>query len=353
MITEVDILQALRAYRDPYLGQDWVSAKAVRQVDLERKRIDVELSYPVDRLRASLSKAAESLLPKGFSVEIRWKVSSHAVQAGQTGIPTIKNIIAIGSGKGGVGKSTTSVNLALALSQEGARVGILDADIYGPNQPMMLGVSERPEIMPNKKIKPIVAHGLQSMSIAYLIDGESPMIWRGPMISQAVHQMLYDTLWEALDYLIIDLPPGTGDIPLTLAKKVPVVGAVIVSTPQSVSVLDAKKALETFNRLSISVLGVIENMAIHVCSQCQHEEAIFGENGGKQLAERYHVPFLGQLPLNAIIREHSDQGYPIVQAEPDGLVAQRYREMARHLSAQIALRPLNFALKFPKVVVEG
>ncbi len=279
------------------------------------------------------------------------RVFARATQLGQAGIPGVKNIIAVGSGKGGVGKSTTAVNLAVALAADGAQVGILDADVYGPNQPLLLGVNEKPELLPNKKIKPIKKHGIQSMSIGYLVE-DAPMIWRGPMISQAVQQMLNDTVWEALDYLIIDLPPGTGDIPLTLAKKVPLVGAVIVTTPQAVSLLDARKAIDMFCKLNITVLGIIENMATYVCAHCRHEEAIFGEGGGAGLAKRYDVPLLGKLPLNSSIRKTSDEGAPIVISEPNGDVAERYRNIARALLDRLSVQPINYGAKFPKIVVE-
>lgn len=356
MINESTIRARLAHYQDPYLGQDLLTAKALKRIDIRDDSADlfIRLGYPIERRKAELMRALQAELA-GFKVNIHldWQVVAHAVQAGQTGLAQIKNIIAVGSGKGGVGKSTTAVNLALALAQEGARVGILDADIYGPNQPRMLGIHEKPEGIAEKKLKPIVKYDLQSMSIGYLIGADTPMIWRGPMISQALTQLLFDTQWESLDYLFIDLPPGTGDIPLTLAKKVPVTGAVIVTTPQEMSLMDARKALEMFVKLGITVLGVVENMSTHRCSHCGHEEAIFGEGGGSQLASQYQIPLLGQLPLDKAIQQDADRSCPTVVADPEGLLAQRYREIARLLAAKLSLQPINYAAKFPSIVVEN
>ncbi|QTS84201.1 Mrp/NBP35 family ATP-binding protein [Coxiella endosymbiont of Amblyomma nuttalli] len=283
----------------------------------------------------------------------RRAISAHAVQAGQKGIQEIKNIITVASGKGGVGKSTTAVNLALALSGAGAQVGLLDADIHGPNQPLMLGIREKFEIQSNKKLIPIRKYGIQSSSIGYLINPKTPMIWRGPMVSQALQQLLYDTLWKDLDFLILDLPPGTGDAPLTLAKRVPIAGAVIVTTPQDVSLLDAGKALSMFKKLGITVLGIIENMAIYVCPHCGQEDAIFGSGGGKLMATENHIPLLGQIPLNGMIRKNTDAGTPIIFSDPTSLLANYYREIAFALVEQLSLQPINYAIKFPDIVVEG
>lgn len=280
-------------------------------------------------------------------------ISPHAVQMGQKGIPEIKNIIAVASGKGGVGKSTMAVNLALALSEAGAEVGLLDADIHGPNQPLMLGVRERLTIRPDKKLMPIRKYGIQSNSIGYFTDIKTPMIWRGPMVSQALQQLLYDTLWKDLDFLILDLPPGTGDIPLTLAKKIPIVGVVIVTTPQDVSLLDAGKALVMFKKLGITVLGIIENMAIYVCSHCGQEEAIFGSGGGESMAAENHIPLLGKIPLNGMIRKNADAGIPITLSDPKSSLANSYREIAFALVEQLSLQPINYAVKFQNAVVEG
>ena len=282
----------------------------------------------------------------------RRAITARAVQVGQKGIPTIKNIIAVASGKGGVGKSTTAVNLALALAQVGATVGLLDADIHGPSQPLMLGIQKKLRMQENKKFKPIRQYGIQSISIGYLIDPKVPMIWRGPMVSQALQQLLYDTLWEDLDFLILDLPPGTGDIPLTLSQKVPLAGAVIVTTPQDISLLDAGKALAMFKKLGITVLGVIENMATYTCPQCGYIEAIFGSGGGESMSAADNVPFLGRLPLHIAVRKNSDAGTPIVIAESKSTLASYYRDIAFALVEQLSLQPINYAVKFPNIVVE-
>lgn len=279
-------------------------------------------------------------------------IVAHAVQVGQKGIPGIKNIIAIGSGKGGVGKSTTAANLALALSQAGAEVGLLDADIYGPNQPIILGVNTKPQMSSDKKFIPIRRHNIQSISVGYLIDAQTPMIWRGPIVSQALQQLVYETFWEDLDFLILDLPPGTGDIPLTLAKKVPLAGSVIVTTPQEVALSDAGKALSMFKKLGITVLGVIENMATYQCPHCSHEEAIFGIGGGKKMADKNDIPLLGQIPLNIVIRKNSDGGMPIMISDPESFLAKNYQDIAFTLVEQLALQPINYSVKLPNVLVE-
>ena len=267
------------------------------------------------------------------------RISAHAVQPGLSPSPRVKNVIAIGSGKGGVGKSTTAVNLALALHAEGARVGILDADVYGPSIPTMLGLSGKPDSPDNKSIEPMRAFGLETMSIGFLVEADTPMIWRGPMATSALTQLFNDTRWDDLDYLVIDLPPGTGDIQLTLAQKIPVAGAVIVTTPQDVATLDAKKALAMFQKVNVHVLGIVENMALHVCSNCGHEEHLFGEGGGQRMAAQYGVPLLGSLPLDIAIREQGDAGQPVVVAAPDSAVAQVYRQVARAMAEELAKRP--------------
>jgi len=265
----------------------------------------------------------------------------------------IKNIVAVASGKGGVGKSTTAVNLALALAAEGARVGILDADIYGPNQPQMLGAQEKPESKDGKSLEPIARYGVQSMSIGYLVDQDTPMVWRGPMATTALQQLLNDTHWDNLDYLIVDMPPGTGDIQLTLTQKIPVSGAVIVTTPQDIALLDARKGIAMFQKVNVPVLGIIENMSIHICSQCGHQEAVFGQGGGAQLAQKYGVELLGTLPLDIRIREQADSGKPTVVAEPDSPISQIYREIARKVVSKLALQAKSYASKFPKIVIEN
>lgn len=268
-------------------------------------------------------------------------------------LPNVKHIIAVASGKGGVGKSTTAVNLAIAMAKEGANTGILDADIYGPSQPLMLGVKERPNVKEQKTLQPVIAHGVQSMSIGYLIDETSPMIWRGPMVSMALQQLLNDTHWDNLDYLIIDLPPGTGDIQLTLAQKIPVSGAIIVTTPQDLALMDAKRAYEMFRKVHVPVLGVIENMSIHVCSKCGHQEPIFGEGGGNRLAEKYGIELLGSLPLDIKIREQTDSGNPTVIADPDSPAARRYHEIAKHVMHKLSLHPSASSGKFPAIEIRN
>ena len=270
---------------------------------------------------------------------LQQRISAHAVQPGLTPSLRVRNVIAVGSGKGGVGKSTTAVNLALALHAEGARVGILDADVYGPSIPTMLGLSGKPESPDNKSIEPMRAFGVEAMSIGFLVDADTPMIWRGPMATSALTQLFNDTRWDDLDYLLIDLPPGTGDIQLTLAQKIPVAGAVVVTTPQDIATLDAKKALKMFQKVEVAVLGIIENMALHVCSQCGHEEHLFGEGGGQRMAAQYGVPLLGSLPLDISIREQGDVGQPIMVAATGSQVADAYRQAARALVVQLELRP--------------
>jgi ATP-binding protein involved in chromosome partitioning len=275
------------------------------------------------------------------------------VQRGVKRVPGVKNIIAVASGKGGVGKSTTAVNLALALAAEGATVGILDADIYGPSQPTMLGISGKPESTDGKSIEPMEGHGLQAMSIGLLIDPETPMVWRGPMVTQALQQLLNETRWRDLDYLVIDLPPGTGDIQLTLAQQVPVTGAVIVTTPQDIALLDARRGLQMFRKVNIPILGIVENMSTHVCSQCGHEEHVFGAGGGERMATDYDVDLLGSLPLDIRIRQEADSGRPTVVADPDGRLAQVYRAIARKVAVRIADLQQDHSAAFPKIVIKG
>jgi ATP-binding protein involved in chromosome partitioning len=280
------------------------------------------------------------------------KIVAHAVQQNVKLIPNVKNIIAVASGKGGVGKSTTAVNLALALAQDGAKVGILDADIYGPSVPMMLGLSGKPESFDNKTMQPKVAFGVQTMSIGYLVAEDQALIWRGPMVTTALQQLLKETQWEALDYLVIDLPPGTGDIQLTLAQNVPVSGAIIVTTPQDIALLDAQRGFGMFEKVNVPVLGLVENMSLHICSQCGHEEAIFGSGGGAAMSEINKIDCLGQLPLDIHIRQYADSGEPIVVAQPDSRIAQIYLDIARKMSARLALKPKDFSGKFPNIVVQ-
>jgi ATP-binding protein involved in chromosome partitioning len=335
-------------------------AEAVRAVGVDGAKVsvDLQLGYPaggaVESLAAQARRALESdPAIASAAVSVTSRIQSHKVQGTLAPLANVKNIIVVASGKGGVGKSTVSANLALALKAEGARVGVLDADIYGPSQPRMLGISGRPESPDGKSITPMQAHGLQAMSIGFLVDEETPMIWRGPMVTQAMMQLLTDSRWDMLDYLIVDLPPGTGDIQLTLSQKVPVAGAVIVTTPQDIALLDARKALKMFEKVEVPVLGVVENMATHVCSNCGHEEHIFGEGGGARMAEQYGVAYLGSLPLDIRIREQADGGTPTVVAMPDSDLAARYREIARNAAGRLSRQPRNKSLGLGKVVVQG
>jgi len=359
-ITEADIQARLRTLTDPVTGKDFVSGKAVKKVQVERGDIvvDIQLGYPAKTQHEALRKLivdALAALPGAGRVTINMsqKVTSHSVQRGVKLVPGVKNIIAIASGKGGVGKSTTAVNLALALAAEGAQVGVLDADIYGPSQPMMLGIAGRPESRDGKTLEPLEAYGLQAMSIGFLIDVDTPMVWRGPMVTQALEQLLKDTNWRDLDYLIVDMPPGTGDIQLTLAQKVPVTGAVIVTTPQDIALIDARKGLKMFEKVGVPIVGVVENMSMHVCSNCGHAEPIFGEGGGEKMCADYNVPFLGGLPLDIRIREQTDAGRPTVVADPDGKIAQIYREIARKTAVFVAQKAEDFSAKFPSIVVQN
>jgi ATP-binding protein involved in chromosome partitioning len=352
-----DVENLLKHFIDPSLGVDWVTAKMVKKIEVADDRIIVKiaLGYPSASVRAGLAESARAIISEGtgldaITVEIGSEIISHAVQKNLKPMPGVKNIIAVASGKGGVGKSTTAVNLALALAAEGARVGILDADIYGPSQPAMLGLSGRPET-DGKSIEPKIAYGVQSMSIGYLIDEDTPMIWRGPMVTGALQQLLNDTRWDSLDYLIIDLPPGTGDIQLTLAQQIPVSGAVIVTTPQDIALLDAQKGLKMFEKVSVPVLGIIENMSMHICSNCGHAEPIFGEGGGEKMAAKYGVELLGSLPLDIKIREQADSGHPTVVADPQGRSAQIYRDIARKLAGRLALTAKDYSAKFPTISI--
>ncbi len=317
---------------------------------------DIELGYPaksqVPALRQSLVAAAKAVPGvENVSVNITTKVISHAVQRGVQLMPNVKNIVAVASGKGGVGKSTTAANLALALAAEGAKVGLLDADIYGPSQPMMLGISRRPESEDGKTMMPMENHGVQVMSIGFLVDQDEAMIWRGPMATQALEQLLRQTNWKDLDYLIVDMPPGTGDIQLTLSQRVPMTGAVIVTTPQDIALLDAKKGIKMFEKVGVPILGIVENMAVHVCSNCGHVEHIFGADGGRKMAEQYNMEYLGALPLDINIRLQADSGTPTVVADPDGEVAGIYKAIARRVAVGIAEKAKDFTAKFPTITV--
>jgi ATP-binding protein involved in chromosome partitioning len=351
---------ALDAYIDPYLGETFGAAQAVRGVSADGAgyTAQIVLGYPVGGYRGELEAAlAGALAAAGIraplSIELASEIRTHAVQRGLKPLGEIRNIVAVASGKGGVGKSTVAVNLALAWAVQGARVGILDADIYGPSQPLMLGLAkERPVSADGKHLKPLTAHGVSAMSIGFLVDAEQPMVWRGPMVTQALTQLLGETQWGALDYLVVDMPPGTGDIQLTLAQRVPVAGAVIVTTPQDIALADARKGLKMFEKVAVPVLGVVENMSVHVCASCGHTEHIFGAGGGLSLAQQYGVKLLGELPLDAHIREEADGGRPTVIAAPDSPRARCYLEMARRTAGALAARARDRSSLFPKIVIE-
>jgi ATP-binding protein involved in chromosome partitioning len=359
-ITEQDVRGALAEIVDPNTGKDLVATKSARRIAVSGNdvSVDVELAYPAKSQLEPMRKQVAARLRAlpgvgGVTVNVTAKIATHVAQRGVKLIPGVKNIIAIASGKGGVGKSTTAVNLALALAAEGASVGMLDADIYGPSQPTMLGISGRPESKDGKTLEPMTGHGIQASSIGFLIDVDTPMVWRGPMVTQALEQLLKDTRWRDLDYLVVDLPPGTGDIQLTLAQKVPVTGAIIVTTPQDIALIDARKGLKMFEKVGVPIVGVVENMSIHVCSKCGHAEAIFGEGGGEKMCADYKVPFLGGLPLDLKIREQTDAGHPTVVADPDGKIASIYREIARKTAVFVAQKAADFSAKFPSIVIQN
>ena len=350
---------ALKNVSDPHTKKDIVSGKSVKGIAVEGDsiRIQISLGYPAASWQQALKDEIVAVVQSvhssaKVSVDISSEIASHSAQKGIQAIKGVKNIIAVASGKGGVGKSTVSVNLALALSAEGARVGILDADIYGPSQPRMLGISGKPDSPDGKSLEPMNSYQIQSMSIGFLIDEETPMIWRGPMVTQALEQLLKDTRWNDLDYLIVDLQPGTGDIQLTLAQKVPVSGAVIVTTPQDIALLDARKAYKMFEKVEIPILGIIENMSTHICSNCGHEEHIFGEGGGQRMADDYKLDFLGDVPLDRRIREDADGGRPTVVADPDGALAANYRAIARTVAGRMSSRKKDYSDKFPSIVIQ-
>ncbi|TXI26596.1 MAG: iron-sulfur cluster carrier protein ApbC [Nitrosomonas oligotropha] len=359
-ISEQQIQSVLQQTIDPTTHKDYVTAKSVGAIQIAGNNVTVsiELGYPANSVKHQVQQqitAALQTVPGigAIQVSVNSKIIPHGVQRGVKLIPGVKNIIAVASGKGGVGKSATAVNLALALSAEGASVGILDADIYGPSQPQMLGITGHPESHDGKTMEPMLAHGIQAMSIGLLIDAETPMVWRGPMVTQALQQLLNDTNWKDLDYLVVDLPPGTGDIQLTLAQKIPVTGAVIVTTPQDIALLDARKGLKMFEKVGIPILGIVENMSTHTCSQCGHTEPIFGTGGGERMCQDYNVEFLGALPLDIKIREHTDTGKPSVVAEPDGKIAGIYRLIARRVAVKVAESAEDHSELFAKIVMEN
>ncbi len=358
--TEHSVTTALQTLVDPNTGRDFVTSKSAKNIKLEGNNVslDIVLGYPAksqfESLRTLVVNQLKSIADIGnITVNIGSRIVSHSAQRGVSLIPNVKNVIAVASGKGGVGKSTTSVNLALALAAEGATVGLLDADIYGPSQPQMLGISGRPESTDGKSMEPMLAHGIQAMSIGFLVDTDTPMVWRGPMVTGALEQLLRDTKWRDLDYLVIDLPPGTGDIQLTLSQKIPVTGAIIVTTPQDIALLDARKGLKMFEKVGIPILGIVENMSTHICSSCGHEEHIFGAGGGALMSKEYNVDLLGSLPLDIKIREQSDGGKPTVVAEPDSKIANIYKQIARTVAIKIANTSLDHSSKFPNIVIQN
>ncbi|MDE0310160.1 MAG: iron-sulfur cluster carrier protein ApbC [Acidiferrobacterales bacterium] len=358
--TKADVESVLSKINDPHTGTSLIADKKIKGISVEKGtvHVDVALGYPAKSWHESLGAAIKNEIA-GISADLQVdvafnsKVFSHAVQDGVSPISGIKNMIAVGSGKGGVGKSTVSVNLALALSAEGARVGILDADIYGPSQPRMLGVTGKAQSKDGKMMQPVYSYHLQAMSIGFLIDEESPMIWRGPMVTQALEQLLKQTAWDELDYLIIDLPPGTGDTQLTLAQRVPVSGAVIVTTPQDIALLDARKAYRMFEKVKIEVLGIVENMSVHICSQCGHQEHIFGQGGGERMASDYGISYLGGVPLDGRIRSDADGGKPTVVSDPDGEIASQYQQIARTMAARLSAKKKDFTSDFPSIVIQN
>ncbi len=359
-ITEQQVKDVLQTLIDPNTRKDYLTSKSARniKVDGDNVSLDVQLGYPA---KSQLAPICDEITAKlkalpgvgNVTVNVTMHIIKHAVQRGVKLVPGIKNIIAVASGKGGVGKSTTAVNLALALAAEGANVGVLDADIYGPSQPMMLGIKGKPVSKDNKSLEPMEGHGIQAMSIGFLIDIETPMVWRGPMVTQALEQLLNETKWRDIDYLIVDLPPGTGDIQLTLAQRVPVTGAVIVTTPQDIALIDARKGLKMFEKVNIPILGIVENMSIHVCSNCGHEERIFGEGGGAKMSKDYDMELLGSLPLDIHIREQADSGTPTVVADPDSRASQVYKQIARRVAVKIAEKQQDHSSVFPKIVVQN
>jgi len=358
-VTVEQIQAALAGVVDPNTRTDLMSSKAARNIRVDDKgavSLDVELGYPaktqLEPMRGMVVAALKAVPGvSAVNAAVTVKIVPHEVQRGVKLIPGVKNIIAVASGKGGVGKSTTAVNLALALAAEGATVGLLDADIYGPSQPTMLGISGRPETKDGKSFEPMVGHGIQANSIGFLIDPDQPMVWRGPMVTSALEQLLRDTRWRDVDYLIVDMPPGTGDIQLTLAQKVPVTGAVIVTTPQDIALLDARKGLKMFEKVGVPILGIVENMSLHICSNCGHEEHIFGQGGAERMCREYGTELLGALPLDINIREQADSGKPTVVADPDGRAAEIYRAIARRLAVKIAESARDMTSKFPNIVV--
>jgi len=359
-ISELDVQNTLKTLIDPNTDEDFITSKSAKNIQTKGNDVslDIVLGYPAKSVLNDIKMLVENKLKTmagigSISINIGSRIVPHSAQRGVPLIPNVKNIIAVASGKGGVGKSTTAVNIALALAEEGANVGILDADIYGPSQPQMLGISGRPDSADGKSIEPMQAHGIQAMSIGFLVDVDTPMVWRGPMVTGALEQLLRDTRWKDLDYLIVDLPPGTGDIQLTLSQKVPVTGAIIVTTPQDIALLDARKGLKMFEKVGIPILGIVENMSTHICSKCGHEEHIFGAGGGEAMCRDSKVDLLGSLPLDIKIREQSDGGKPTVISEPSSQIAGIYKQIARKTASKLSQLALDHSSKFPNIVIQN
>jgi ATP-binding protein involved in chromosome partitioning len=360
-LSEQQIRDALAGAVDANTGKSFVASKSVKNIKLDGDDVafDIELGYPaksqIDAIRKQVIAAVRTVPGVGnVSANVFSKIVAHSVQLGVKLLPGVKNIIVVASGKGGVGKSTTAVNLALALAQEGAKVGLLDADIYGPSQPQMLGLAgKQPESLDGQSMEPLEAYGVKANSIGFMIDAETPMVWRGPMVTQALDQLLTQTNWRDVDYLVVDMPPGTGDTQLSISQKVPVTGAVIVTTPQDIALIDARKGLKMFEKVNIPILGIIENMSIHICSQCGHEEHIFGTGGGELMCKDYGVEFLGSLPLELAIREMADNGKPTVVGAPDSRAAEIYRKIARRIAIKIGEKAKDMSSKFPNIVVQN
>lgn len=359
-LSEQHVQDALKALIDPNTRQDFMATKSARNIKINGGAVtlDIVLPYPaktvIDSIKAQVEGAIKAIAGvDSVTASVTWKIVAHSVQKGVKLIPGVKNIIAVASGKGGVGKSTTAVNLALALAAEGAKVGMLDADIYGPSQPTMLGINGRPESEDGQSLEPMMGHGLQTMSIGFLIDVDTPMVWRGPMVTQALEQLLNNTKWKDLDYLVIDLPPGTGDIQLTLAQRVPVTGAVIVTTPQDIALIDARKGLKMFEKVGVPILGVVENMSLHICSKCGNEEPIFGVGGGQKMCDDYNTEFLGGLPLDMRIRVETDAGTPTVVAAPESRIAEIYHGIARRVAVKVGDLAVDHSAKFPSIVIQN
>lgn len=357
-ITTETVCNALSAVVDEYLKTDYVSAKWVRDIEVTGNDVSlvIELGYPAASMHAFIRNRVTAALQQipvvgRIAVEVTTKIITHAVQHGAKPLPGVKNIIAVSSGKGGVGKSTVTANIALALAAQGARVGVLDADIYGPSQPTIMGIYEKPTSSDGERFDPVRQYGLQLMSIGFMMDSVQPLAWRAPMMTQALMQLLQQTRWDDLDYLLIDMPPGTGDIQMTLSQKAPLTGAVVVTTPQDVAVLDARKGLMMFQKMGVNILGIVENMGSYVCSHCGQIEHIFGKDGGKVMSEMYGVDSLGSIPLNIAVREQTDAGRPIVLAEPDGLIGRVFRDIACELAVRVAKKPKDMTGMFPPVKV--